>query len=184
MFFKISVADVMAAAVRAAGLRFALIIGLALIAVTGPARAEQKSAEPSPAAVKLAREIIELKDANVLFGPMVPGVIERVKSMFLQTSPTLGKDLEAVAATLRKTYASRTNDLLNDVAWVYASRFTEAELKEIVTFYRSPTGKKVIQWEPQVFEDAMSGLKAWQDTFSEEVIGRFRADMKKRGHDL
>jgi uncharacterized protein len=178
MFVKVSVADVVAAAVRAA------CLALALVAVTVPARAEQATAEPSPAAMKIAREIIELKDASVLFGPMVPGVIERVKSMFLQTSPTLGKDLEAVADNLRKSFAPRTNDLLNDVAWVYASRFTEAELKEIVAFYRTPTGKKVIAWEPQVYEDAMNGLKNWQEKFAEEVIGRFRAEMKKRGHDL
>ena len=30
----------------------------------------------------------------------------------------------------------------------------------------------------------MSGLQAWQDKFAEEVIARFRVEMKKRGHDL
>lgn len=179
MFVKVSVADVVVATARAAGLALMLFIAMA------PARAEQKApGEPSPAAIKIAREIIELKDASVLFGPMVPGVIERVKTMFLQTSPTLGKDLETVAANLRNAFAPRTNELLNDVAWVYASRFTEAELKEIVAFYRTPTGKKVIAWEPQVYEDAMNGLKNWQEKFAEEVIARFRAEMKKRGHDL
>src|SRR5262249_50945839 len=140
-------------------------LALALIAATDYARAEQKAQvppEPSAAAIKIAREIIDLKDAAALFGAMVPGVIERVRSMLLQTSPTLGKDLEDVATNLRKSLAPRTSDLLNDVAWVYASRFTEAELKEIVTFYRTPTGKKVIAWEPQVFEDAMNGLQGWQ----------------------
>jgi hypothetical protein len=179
MFVKVSVADVMAAALRVA------CLALALVAVAGVARAEPKApGDPSPAAMKMAREIIELKDASALFGPMVPGVIERVRTMLLQTSPTLGKDLGIVADNLRKAFAPRTNDLLNDVAWVYASRFSEAELKEIVTFYRTPTGKKLIAWEPQVFEDAMNGLKVWQEKFAEEVIARFRAEMKKRGHDL
>jgi uncharacterized protein len=180
MFVKVSVADVGARALRAG------CLALALIALSDAALAQQKpqAGEPSANAIKVAREIIDLKDAAVLFGAMVPGVIERVKAMLLQTSPTLGKDLEDVATNLRKSLASRTNDLLNDVAWVYASRFTEAELKEIVTFYRTPTGKKVIAWEPQVFEDAMNGLQGWQEKFAEEVIARFRADMKKRGHDL
>ena len=30
----------------------------------------------------------------------------------------------------------------------------------------------------------MSGLQDWQDKFAEEVIASFRAEMKKRGHDL
>ncbi len=176
MFAKLNAAGVMAAAVRAA------CLALALVAVTGSARAEQK--EPSANALKMAREIIDLKNATILFEPMVPGVIERVKGMLLQTSPNLRKDLDDVANNLRKVYAPRTADLLTDISWVYASRFSEAELKEILTFYRTPTGKKVIVQEPQVFDDAMAGLPGWQEKFGEEVIARFRAEMKKRGHDL
>jgi hypothetical protein len=179
MFAKFNAAGVMAAAVRAA------CLALALVAVVGSARAEQKAPpEPSANAMKMAREIIDLKNATILFEPMVPGVIERVKNMLLQTSPNLRKDFDDVSNNLRKVYASRTVDLLTDISWVYASRFTEAELKEILTFYRTPTGKKVIAQEPQVFDDAMAGLPGWQEKFSEEVIARFRAEMKKRGHDL
>ncbi len=181
MFAKLNAVHIVAGALRTA------CLALALVAVMGSARAEQKTqapSEPSANAMKLAREIIDLKNATILFEPMVPGVIERVKSMLLQTSPTLRKDLDDVANNLRKVYAPRTVDLLTDISWVYASRFTEAELKEILTFYRTPTGKKVIALEPQVFDDAMAGLPGWQEKFAEEVIARFRAEMKKRGHDL
>jgi len=178
MIAKLNATSVMAAAVRSVFLVFALV------AVVGSARAEQAAPEPSANALKLAREIIDLKNASILFEPMVPGVIERVKNMLLQTSPSLRKDLDDVANSLRKVYASRTTDLLADISWVYASRFTEAELKEIVTFYRTPTGKKVIAQEPQVFDDAMAGLPGWQEKFGEEVFARFRVEMKKRGHDL
>lgn len=181
MFAKITVADVLAGAVRAA------FLALALVAVMASARAEQKTqapSEPSANAVKIAREILDLKNSAYLFEPMVPGVIERVKGMLLQTSPTLRKDLDDVALNLRKMFAQRTTDLMSEIARLYASRFTEAELKEIVTFYRTPTGKKVIELEPQIFDDAVNGLKGWQEKFAEEVIARFRAEMKKRGHDL
>ena len=179
MFAKIKVADVMAGAARVT------LLAVALIALGGTALAEQKPPpEPSPAAMKIAREIIELKNAAAMFEPMVPGVIERVRTMLLTTAPMARKDLDDVANNLRKAFASRTNDLLNDISWLYATRFSEAELKEIVTFYRTPTGKKVIAEEPIVFDDAMTGLKDWQEKFAEEVIARFRAEMKKRGHDL
>jgi hypothetical protein len=179
MFANIKVADIMAGATRVA------LLAIALIVLGGAARAEQKPPpEPSPAAMKVAREIIELKNATAMFSPMVPGVIERVRTMLLTTTPTARKDLDDVAENLRKAFASRTNDLLNDISWLYATRFSEAELKEIATFYRTPTGKRVIAEEPIIFEDAMTGLKDWQEKFAEEVIARFRAEMKKRGHDL
>jgi hypothetical protein len=181
MFTRTKLADSMAAATRV------VVIAAAVMAFAGVAPAEQKAqspAEPSPAAMKIAREIIELKNADSLFGPMVPGVIERVKNMLLQTNPTVRKDLEDVAKNLHKAFAPKTDELFNDIAWLYATRFSETELKEIIAFYRTPTGKKVIAEEPLVFDDAVNGLKGWQEKFAEEVIGRFRAEMKKRGHDL
>jgi hypothetical protein len=167
--------------------RFALL-AVALMVLGDVARAEPKAAplprEPSASAMKIAREILDLKNSGYLFQPMVPGVIERVKSMLLQTNPALKKDLDDVAANLRKAYAPRFNELMTDIAWLYASRFTEAELKEIANFYRTALGKKVIELEPRIFDDAMLGLPKWQEKLSEEVIARFRAEMKKRGHDL
>jgi len=168
------------------------LLALVLLAFAAPVHAAPKQkeqptaqpAEPSPAAMKIAREILTLKNAGALFEPMVPGVIERVRSMHLQTNPTLKKDLDEVALQLRKVFAPRTEALMNDIAWLYASRFSEQELKEIVAFYRTATGKKVIEEEPLVFDDAMAGLKGWQEKFAEEVLARFRAEMKKRGHDL
>lgn len=174
MFAKFSVAGVAARALYAPFLAFALI------AVSLPAFAQ----EPSANAIKISREILDLKNTGMLVNPMVPGVIERVKGMLAQTNPALRKDLDAVADNLRKVYAARALELMNNVARLYASRFTEAELKEILTFYRSATGKKVIEVEPQIFEDAVAGLQGWQDKFAEEVITRFRGEMKKRGHDL
>lgn len=175
MFARINLAAVAARAMRAA------LLGVALVAAASAAHAQQK---PSPAAVKLAQEILDLKNAAALFKPMVPGVIERVKLMLLQTNPALRKDLEVVSTSLNKVYAPRTAEMLNEFALAYASSFTEAELKELVTFYRSAIGKKSIAIEPQLFEGALNGLQKWQDEFAEEVIVRFRADMKKRGHDL
>ncbi|MCC6889678.1 MAG: DUF2059 domain-containing protein [Hyphomicrobiales bacterium] len=181
MLDKVTIAGLLA---RATGI---VVLALMLIAGGEGVRAEPKAKvppEPSASAIKIAREILDLKNSGYLFQPMVPGVIERVRTLFLQTSPTLRKDIDDVTATLQKVFAPRYNELMNDIAWVYASRFSEGELKEIVTFYRTPTGRKLIQAEPQVFDDAMNGLKVWQEKFAEEVIARFRAEMKKRGHDL
>jgi uncharacterized protein len=167
-----------------AGIARTALIALALAVMTGPAAAEQQPAEPSANAVSMAREIIDLKGSTALFAPMVAGVVERVRTLHLQTNPNLRKDLDAVAAMLRKQFDPRTADLLAQFSKYYASAFTEAELKQILAFYRTPTGKKVIAIEPGLLQDAVAGLKDWQEDFGEEVVSRFRTEMKKRGHDL
>jgi hypothetical protein len=69
-------------------------------------------------------------------------------------------------------------------ARVYASRFSEQELKDALTFYRTPLGKKLIEQEPKILDQTMTDAQAWGDKLSQEVMNRMRAEMKKRGHEL
>jgi hypothetical protein len=73
---------------------------------------------------------------------------------------------------------------LNDAAKLYAAGFTEQELKDILAFYKSPAGKKVADQEAGILEHSLSDLDAWAAKFSEEILARIRAEMRKRGHEL
>ena len=104
--------------------------------------------------------------------------------MLLQANPMLGKPLSDVAAKLRANYAGRGAELLNDAAKLYASRFTEQELKEALAFYKTPLGRKMVSEEPKILDQSLKDAKVWADRLSEEVIGMFRVEMKKQGHDI
>ena len=54
----------------------------------------------------------------------------------------------------------------------------------MVTFYKSPAGKKMLAQEPLVLDETFGFIQQWQGRFSEEVMNRFRAEMKKKGHNL
>ncbi len=125
-----------------------------------------------------------MKGAAAIFDPLVPGVIEQAKSVFLRTNPMLGKDLNEVAAKLRADYAPRGVEVINETAKLYATRFTEQELKDALAFYKSPLGQKLLVEEPKILDEGMRNAQTWADKLSEEVIGKIRAEMKKRGHDL
>jgi hypothetical protein len=160
---------------RATGLAFCLFaVG------ASPLRAQ----EPPAASVALAKELIVLKGGNVMLDPIVPGVIESAKNVLLQTNPMLAKDLNEVAANLRKEMEPKREELVNVMARSYAQRFSEAELKELLVFFKTPLGKKMITDEPQIIDQSMSRTQVWANAFSEQMLARFRADMKKRGHDL
>jgi hypothetical protein len=158
----------------------ASMLGIALAATIGTAVAQQ----PSAAAHATAKELITVKGATALWAPLVPGVIEQAKSVFLQTNPMLSKDLNEVAAKLRTEYAARGAEVVNDVAKLYAERFTEQELKDALAFYKSPLGKKMVTEEPAILDQSMRNAQNWANRLSEEVIGKIRAEMKKRGHDI
>jgi hypothetical protein len=157
-----------------------LALGLALTLGIATADAQQ----PSPSAIAAAKEVVTAKGAAALYSPLVSGVIERTKLILLQTNPMLGKDLNEVAAKLHADYAPRSAEILNEVAKVYASRFTEQELKDTLAFYKSPLGRKLITEEPAILDQSMKTAQTWADNLAQEVIGKMRAEMKKRGHDI
>lgn len=144
-----------------------------------PVRAQESSA----AAVAAAREVVFLKGGN-MFDPVIPGVIESVKNVFVPTNPNLIRELNEVGAQLRKDYDAKRAELYAEVARIYARHFTEQELKDLVAFYKSPLGKKVITEEPIALDESFKRTQSWANEFSEEVMSRFRAEMKKKGHDL
>jgi len=159
---------------RAAAFAFAIAM------FTGLASAQ----EPAPSALALAKELIVLKGSTQLWDAVVPGVIEQAKGVFMQTNPALGRELNDVAAQLRTEYAPRSSQLVDQVAQLYAKTFTEQELKDALAFYKSPLGRKIVSEEPKVLDDGFRRIQEWTNKFSEEVMGRMRAEMKKKGYDL
>ena len=151
-----------------------------VLAALSPAQAQQ----PTANALALAKEIIIVKGGNAIYDPVVPGVVEQARTLFLQANPLLGKDLNEVAAKLQTELTPRTAELLNDGARLYALRFTEQELKDALAFYKSPLGRKMLAEEPVIADQSMRSAASWADKLSEEVISKMRSEMRKRGHEI
>jgi uncharacterized protein len=165
---------------RAAAARAVAAVMLGCLVTIGAAHAQQ----PSPNAVELAKQIVMIKGGANMLDPVVPGVIETAKNMFLPTNPNLSKDLTEVANQLRTYYAPKRDELLTEAAKGYASRFTEQELKDILAFYKSPLGEKLTKEEGPALQDVLKRAQSWANNFSEEVIAKMREEMRKRGASL
>jgi hypothetical protein len=162
--------------------RLALVAALALgwVVIAGAARAQA----PSPGALTAAKELVALKGGAVMFDPLIPGVIESAKNQLVPTNPQLSGPLNEVATQLHKEYAAKRAELLDLIAQAYASRFTEAELKDITAFYKTPSGKKMIAQEPAAIKESLDAAQQWANQFSDVVLQRFRTEMQKKGYKL
>ena len=83
-----------------------------------------------------------------------------------------------------KNLAGREKEIGDGMAQIYANEFTEQELKDLVTFYKSPLGQKLLASEPKAIQGSMSYMKKWAQSFAEVINGQFRAEMKKRGKEI
>jgi hypothetical protein len=167
----------------------AALIALAVIGVAQPAASQSAAMPPappppSPASILLAKQIVEIKGVKTMFQPMVRGVVQKAKNMFMQTNFMWSKDLNEVAEIVQRDYDPRLSDLIDQTARIYASHFTEAELKDLLTFYQSPLGRKMVVEEPKALDESMANAGDWGDKLSDEVVTKIRIEMKKRGHDL
>ena len=169
-----------------------LAIGLALTAI--PAEAQQKNApaapaatplkQASPAAIAAAKEILTMKNASAMYANAVPNLVQQTKNVLLQSNLNYQKDLNEVAEIVAKNLAGREKEIGDGMAQVYANEFTEQELKDLVTFYKSTLGQKLLSSEPRAIQFSMSYMNQWAQQFAETINGQFRAEMKKRGKEI
>jgi uncharacterized protein len=164
----------------AAGLAFAL-------ALSGvPAAAQQAPAlkPASPAALAAAKEILKMKNAAAMYANAVPNIVQQTKDQLMQSNLNYQKDLNEVAVVVAQKLAGREQEIGEGMANVYANEFSEQELKDLVTFYKSPLGQKLLAAEPRAIQFSMSYMNQWAQVFGEAVNGEFRAEMRKRGKQI
>jgi hypothetical protein len=168
-----------------------LALGLAL--AVAPAAAQQKqqpmqqaaTLKPvSAAAMDAAREILAMKNAVAMYNSAVPNIVEQTKNALLQSNLNYQKDLNEVAIVVAQKLAGREKEIGEGMAKIYGNEFTEQELKDLVTFYKSPLGKKLLASEPRAIQFSMAYMNQWAQLFSETVNGEFRAEMRKRGKEI
>ena len=152
---------------------------LVWLALSSFAQAQQ---QPSPAAVTLATQLLEIKGGLNAFDAAINGVIIHHKGILLQINPNLTKDVDAVTETMRAGVAARQQELHREVAIGYASVFSEQDLQELIAFYKTPLGKKLAELEPKAGEASTKRAQEWVEKYAESTMSSMRAEMKKRGH--
>jgi hypothetical protein len=146
-------------------------------------QAREQPPQPSAAAVALAAQLLELKGGIGAFDPAIDGVITHHRNNLLQINPNLTRDIEAVAALIRTESAARRKEMQAEVAAGYASMFTEQDLKDMIAFYKTPLGRKMIEMEPKAGDASTRRAEMWIESYAQATMAKMRAEMKKRGHN-
>ena len=106
-----------------------------------------------------------MKNANAMYASAVPNIVEQTKNALMQSNLNYQKDLNEVAVIVAKNLAGREQEIGDGMAKIYANEFTEQELKDLVTFYKSPLGQKLLATEPRAIQFSMSYMNQWGTGF-------------------
>lgn len=169
----------------------AACVALGLALASPPVSAQQPAApaapalkQATPACMTAAREILQMKNAGALYANAVPNIVAQTKDQLLSTNLNYQKDLNEVAVIVAKKMAGREKEIGEGMAQIYCNEFTEKELVDLVAFYKSPLGQKLLATEPRAIQFSMSYMNQWAQNFAETVNGEFRAEMRKRGKQI
>jgi hypothetical protein len=158
-----------------------LVLVLALAGAPAGAQADKPA---SAAAIASAKEILAMKNASGMYANAVPNIVEQTKEQLIQSNLNYQKDLNEVSVMIAQKLAGRESEIGDGMAKIYAGAFTEQELKDLVTFYKSPLGAKLLATEPKAIQESVSFMNQWAQQFAQIVNGEFRAEMRKRGKQI
>lgn len=139
---------------------------------------------PPPEQVKAAREVIDLSGAAASLTDVIPIFMDEAKQTFTRTRPEIAKDLDAALKTITPEFEARREQLMTEIASVYAQRFSTKELAEIKAFYTTPTGRKLVESLPNLMQATYQQTEAWSRKMSQDIVARLRQEMRKRGVEI
>jgi hypothetical protein len=168
----------------AAAFVFGCLVSVAPAQVWAQQAKTAQKAAPTATQMQLAREIIKSSGEVRALEPLIPSVMQQTFTNFVQQNPDLQKPLVDTMTALQPEFMKLQPEVNDIMATSFASHFTEAELKDILAFYNTPTGKKYVAEMPKVIQESLATAREWASRLSDRIVARVREEMKKKGHAI
>ena len=153
------------------------------VAPADPAIAPQ-NAEPTAEQVAKARKLILATGISRSFQIIVPEFMDQIGNTLTQARPDLVHDMNEVLETLKPEFDRQSEEMIDQSARIYATLLSEKDIDAINAFFASDAGRHYVGAQPFFLNQLVSGMQAWQQKISINMMARVRQEMKKKGHDL
>lgn len=153
----------------------------AALVFAGVARAD----ELTPAKRTDIRNLIQLTGSNTLpvqFADMTS--VQIVQQIQNQRGDMNQQAAKGVQQELQSLFKENGSLIMEQVESIYASKFTDTEIKELITFFKTPVGQKFVSTMPVVNRETLQAGQAWAQSQKATIESRVKARLKKDGIDL
>ena len=110
------------------------------------------------------------------------GVAKAAISAMQNIVDTYKKTYPAIDPAIWDEFNSQFNaeDLITLIIPIYDKYYTEKDLDQLIVFYKSPLGQKLIATMPGVMKDSMEAGQRWGKGISEKILRK----LKEKGYTL
>jgi uncharacterized protein len=115
---------------------------------------------------------------------MIPQIADQIRGGYSRTRPELIKDMEEVLKPIISDLSKQIDQMAIAAARLFATRLSEAELKEIGAFFKTPAGQKYVNTQGPMLNELFAEMQVFSQTLGNIMMDRMREDMRKKGHQL
>ncbi|MGN8160409.1 DUF2059 domain-containing protein [Salinisphaera sp. SWV1] len=130
---------------------------------------------------QLIRTLVDLTDTPEVQALFSQELVDRVSRAIAMFGPTLNPRTMGVIQQQTRAVVSehiRDGDALYSVlAPVYEKHFNLIELSQLVRFYRSPLGQKLVDTSPELMAETLDLGSQWGLSLVPEILQRVRAQL-------
>jgi hypothetical protein len=135
-----------------------------------------------PVALAKAKELMQVSNLAAMRDQMVALVEAQIANLVLDANPGAEEKIDrALTDVIRPALKRRIPEYLDLAAGVYADHFTRAELEQLVLFYKSPLGRKLVREQGELIPAITQMSKQWVNRVGNEVLKDAADDFAKRG---
>jgi uncharacterized protein len=130
---------------------------------------------------KLVEMTGTIQNAMAVLDRMVPQMIEVIR----KANPEIPQQvLDALANDGKEEFHKALPELIEPMIAIYDTNYSAAEVRQLLAFYQSPLGRKMIARMPEITQQSIAVGNAWGTSAGERVAARIRASAKQKGYDL
>ena len=157
-----------------------------LLLIAGAGERVRADDPPSPEALAAANELFTILSADMM--KQLTGQMTGAFWPVVEQKARADKIDDATIAELRSEFEriqiSFVTDAMKDAPPIYARHFSVAELRDLIAFYRTPTGAKALREVPQVMGEFMAGLMPRLKEVQAQTAEAFSKVLRERGYGI
>ena len=150
----------------------------------GMSVAAAQSQQIAPSHLAAAREVVIGSGIVRTFDNFVPQFGAQIMQTIGATRPGLVKQLEDTIVALKPEFDAQKEEIISQTARLFALKMSELELKDVSVFFKSPSGQRYVEAQPEILDDIFQATQDWSQKLSEFMMTRVRQEMAKKGHNL
>jgi len=167
---------------RAAGLAGAALLSMAAIWL---AHAEGSASVEQQRSLALAEELVTLITTDTISqlvhnstDQMWPLIENRLRAY---NQDIADSDLASLRQELERIQFDHLMAIVKRGPEIYARHFSEHELQDILAFYRTPAGRKLVKLMPALTTELLEAIKPELPAFYAQTTDAFKAVLRNRG---